>query len=169
MGKSCISPVRTIPTCVGTTRDAESPGRNYPDHPHVRGDNFLKRAVSTGTSGPSPRAWGQHRARRMSFEQARTIPTCVGTTDGSAMFCGVPPDHPHVRGDNCGAKGSGKSQGGPSPRAWGQRLHHLPRHLSERTIPTCVGTTAAQREAEKVKADHPHVRGDNKHRARHRT
>ena len=50
---------------------------------------------------------------------------------------------------------------GSPPRAWGRRLEHRCALAEYRLTPTCVGTTAAPRVAEREATAHPHVRGDD--------
>src|SRR5439155_686261 len=51
--------VRTIPTRVGKTRRRRPGSAFRSDHPHTRGENALRLCFMTGTSGPSPHAWGK--------------------------------------------------------------------------------------------------------------
>src|ERR1035438_9240342 len=49
---------------------------------------------------------------------------------------------------------------GPSPRGWGILHPRAHPDRGERTIPTRVGNTRAQRDAEGEKSDHPHAGGE---------
>ncbi len=53
------SGVRFTPTCVGTIVIFQPFQPVYPVHPHVRGDNWIRRIRRTGRCGSPPRAWGQ--------------------------------------------------------------------------------------------------------------
>ncbi len=71
---------RTIPTRVGRTPDNHKNGDANPDHPHARGENIGQHGPRDEIVGPSPRAWGEPSAIRVSLCYARTIPTRVGRT-----------------------------------------------------------------------------------------
>ncbi len=65
-GKRCAHDLyhrlrRTIPTCVGKTVGNDHAHLQSRDHPHVRGENDAPMTSTTGSGGPSPRAWGKHR------------------------------------------------------------------------------------------------------------
>ena len=68
--------------------------------------------------------------------------------------------HPHVRGDYAPPIPHLDPLSGPSPRAWGLQVAPPRRWGFSRSIPTCVGTTAAARPSPRRPAVHPHVRGD---------
>jgi hypothetical protein len=46
----------------------------------VRGDHWAAWAMTTLSSGSSPRAWGPRATNMKTYEKFRFIPTCVGTT-----------------------------------------------------------------------------------------
>ncbi len=69
--------------------------------------------------------------------------------------------HPHVRGDNTAVSPADVSTSGPPPRAWGQPIDAVVGVATERSTPTCVGTTRARRSTHMALEVHPHVRGDN--------
>ena len=138
-----VAPLRSIPTCVGTTRG------HWP--------------MREMRSGPSPRAWGLRIQHPLPGGAGRSIPTCVGTMCGRRGGMCAPSVHPHVRGDyarprsrpprearsipacvgTTRANESGRCwPSGPSPRAWGLRPLSL-----QGGAPTV----------------HPHVRGDYVH------
>src|SRR5690606_422411 len=71
---------RLTPTCVGrTTRRSGRSGRR-PAHPHMRGEDRLRRCSDANTFGSPPHAWGGHTARSAPHIRARLTPTCVGRT-----------------------------------------------------------------------------------------
>mgnify|MGYP001168673808 CR=1 FL=1 len=91
-------PGRSIPTCVGLTRAVCSTDSGVTVHPHVRGAHRTPFVGWFAITGPSPRAWGSHRARPRRACPRRSIPTCVGLTAGGQRR-GLPGAvHPHVRG-----------------------------------------------------------------------
>ena len=158
---SSVPPLRTIPTRVGSTPDAQKSPRS--------------------TSGPSPRAWGALLPHMKPAHDQRTIPTRVGSTVEIGNNFRFLPDHPHARGehyfpariretmtDHPHARGEhetvlafGPRNLGPSPRAWGSRRNVRHSFDRQRTIPTRVGSTLTVASSEYVCADHPHARGEH--------
>ncbi len=91
--------VRAIPTCVGTTPWPSTAPQTTPGHPHVRGDYTKPVHLTSGTHGPSPRAWGLRWGWAWRCPPPWAIPTCVGTTLKKACHRAIRSGHPHVRGD----------------------------------------------------------------------
>ena len=50
---------RIIPTCVGKTAIWSARSSRLSDHPHVRGENLLRKVLRLREIGSSPRAWGK--------------------------------------------------------------------------------------------------------------
>ncbi len=90
----------------------------------------------------------------------RSIPTCVGTTRSLVGPSTTMSVHPHVRGDYGIGRGDGGRVGGPSPRAWGLLRNLDGAKGTQRSIPTCVGTTIWHMGRKQSRPVHPHVRGD---------
>ena len=74
-------------------------GLAIPVHPHVRGDYGGRSRRGVARTGPSPRAWGLLVRTVARHPDARSIPTCVGTTRGHTPTPWGRAVHPHVRGD----------------------------------------------------------------------
>ena len=130
-------------------------------HPHVRGDDGLPWVRSRPSFGPPPRAWGRHGAGRRAERRQRSTPTCVGMTTCPAPSATAQAVHPHLRGDDAYRVWSFAGGFGPSPRAWGRRSLVTVQGVSQRSTPTCVGTTDAREPTASVMPVHPHVRGDD--------
>ena len=77
---------RNIPTCVGKTSAVTPAAWRTAEHPHVRGENWLKVAAIWSLVGTSPRAWGKPFALLEFDGLPRNIPTCVGKTI-EVRFC----------------------------------------------------------------------------------
>ena len=113
--------------------------------------------------GPSPRAWGSHDQKPHAARGNRSIPTCVGLTRSRWRAATGAWVHPHVRGAH-GAGHRGPDLGeGPSPRAWGSLTSPIGLVVGARSIPTCVGLTAAGTRVPPTHAVHPHVRGAHRY------
>ena len=155
-----LSHARFIPTCVGNTREDIQERVFSPVHPHVRGEYGMGHCAVVRRHGSSPRAWGIPVETAQSIKSQRFIPTCVGNTSKESRKCGMPPVHPHVRGEYVWFLKMVIRCNGSSPRAWGIRLRPDELKAKLRFIPTCVGNTANQGIAHTAKAVHPHVRGE---------
>ena len=150
---------RSIPTCVGLTRQP-SPARSRSTvHPHVRGAHGERIRGSTVRVGPSPRAWGSLEQPLVFGVVGRSIPTCVGLTVRAAFLTQDEAVHPHVRGAHTRGRVVSSGERGPSPRAWGSRSGPRGRECRWRSIPTCVGLTHPGTRGSHLRAVHPHVRG----------
>ena len=131
----------TIPACAGRTTARTARSRSASDHPRVRGEHLMAANLTTGESGPSPRARGARREHQSADVQTRTIPACAGSTSDQVTACRAAGDHPRVRGEHSVDYGADARGVGPSPRARGAR--DPPGQLGEqlRTIPACAGST----------------------------
>ena len=83
--------LRFIPTGVGST---SRPGR-CAVHPHGRGEQRVRLTISSGSSGPSPRAWGAVAGRDGSQGAGGFIPTHVGTRPRHRLQLPSCVVHPH--------------------------------------------------------------------------
>ena len=138
-----VTQARFIPTCVGNTRSREYAEKNYPVHPHVRGEYQISTLQKDVNSGSSPRAWGIRWELVEPLYDERFIPTCVGNTQQGCKVSARPTVHPHVRGEYSHKAADGLVFDGSSPRAWGIPQMPSPPNSKRRFIPTCVGNTAA--------------------------
>ena len=100
--------------------------------------------------------------------QARTfrplvglIPTYAGNTSGTPASWPHYPAHPHVCGEHLRHGATWWMLSGSSPRVWGAREHTLLAACGQRLIPTCVGSTACQKDSPPITSAHPHVCGEH--------
>ena len=132
---------RTTPACAGRTSCWG--GRTAPctDHPRLRGENGRRPGSASCGSGPPPPARGElHRPGR-SPRAVRTTPACAGRTPSDRPPAPAKPDHPRLRGENCGCPYWGGAACGPPPPARGERSRGLSRRPRGRTTPACAGRT----------------------------
>ena len=92
---------------------------------------------------------------------ARLIPTCVGSTSGSASMRSVWSAHPHVCGEHSAVLRHIASGCGSSPRVWGARAYKYWAVSMIRLIPTCVGSTGTLPLGGLARSAHPHVCGEH--------
>jgi len=132
---------RNIPTRVGKTHRRVCPSARYPEHPHARGENWIKAKIQPSRRGTSPRAWGKRFFLRQWRQQCRNIPTRVGKTLCSSGRQCERTEHPHARGENRNVLDKSKRKLGTSPRAWGKHFDYCGVTDTNRNIPTRVGKT----------------------------
>jgi len=75
---------RSIPTRVGKTREIRQTRRRSAEHPHACGENEQGGIRTVHHNGASPRVWGKRAKYGKRAVEARSIPTRVGKTIGSA-------------------------------------------------------------------------------------
>ncbi len=150
----------TIPTCAGSSPSPRRRSCCAGDHPHVRGEQVLRRGGDQVARGPSPRARGAEIGDVADRVVLGTIPTCAGSSRGPRAAGGVDRDHPHVRGEQSTSLATWTFGRGPSPRARGAGSTRPPARRPRWTIPTCAGSRAGGSAAPARCWDHPHVRGE---------
>ncbi len=153
-------PLRFTPTCVGTATPSNRTRRVGTVHPHVRGDGISNVNAAIAAYGSPPRAWGRPVSTRAPGPPNRFTPTCVGTASGLSSLVGLPPVHPHVRGDGRFLDRRHVISLGSPPRAWGRQVHDGHNGGPTRFTPTCVGTASPVGWFWSSISVHPHVRGD---------
>ena len=99
-GNDVVDRGRTISTGVGKTLTLKASHDRCSDHPHGRGENWIRRKNKFAAVGPSPRAWGKLISDKLIKLVNRTIPTGVGKTLYLTNNVSYVPDHPHGRGEN---------------------------------------------------------------------
>ena len=154
--------LRNIPTRVGETARIASTDRRFAEHPHACGGNQVVSTLPGSASGTSPRVWGKHRLDPFAPFLHRNIPTRVGETICSAVYCSAIAEHPHACGGNGSPLSAAGVRIGTSPRVWGKQLQSHPACTGIRNIPTRVGETAFPKLFEDRVAEHPHACGGNK-------
>jgi len=152
---------RNTPACAGTTRPSRStPGRGA-EHPRVRGDDPGADPLLRGVPGTPPRARGRRRRASGGRPWPGNTPACAGTTGRRPTWCGPPPEHPRVRGDDRRGRSPPMARLGTPPRARGRRARDRDRIARCRNTPACAGTTGWTTAGCTPQAEHPRVRGDD--------
>ena len=159
---ACHCVHRIIPTRVGTSERSLNRNSKNRDHPHACGDKNMGSMHLDGTSGSSPRVWGQEVCFLCDELSEGIIPTRVGTSLLYLPIYYTVQDHPHACGDKVNFKFGFSDSLGSSPRVWGQDAHFSDFHLHLRIIPTRVGTSPMTLPFLSVLKDHPHACGDKK-------
>ena len=104
--------------------------------------------------------WGQGTKSTCNQNNLRIIPTRVGTRNGEHAEIYRQWDHPHACGDKFKYVRAIIYDTGSSPRVWGQAGEEKKMDITQRIIPTRVGTRRTGRSTERRTQDHPHACGD---------
>ena len=89
-----------IPACAGSTTPPRTRRARSRDHPRMRGEHDLARAVKNVTSGSSPHARGALVEHVFAARQIGIIPACAGSTISKRREHEVRRDHPRMRGEH---------------------------------------------------------------------
>ena len=116
----CVQGHGIIPTRVGTRAINNNTIALNQDHPHACGDKPVLDIATKSRRGSSPRVWGQAHLRQGNRRLQRIIPTRVGTSCRTELFCRRFRDHPHACGDKSYVCDIISAKLGSSPRVWGQ-------------------------------------------------
>ena len=130
-------------------------------HPHVRGEDQIRREVQGQQEETPPRAWGRHHEKTKDRKNYRNTPTCVGKTSPVSSSSSSKKKHPHVRGEDTKVSNIFDFSEETPPRAWGRLEAAADRKASVRNTPTCVGKTASWQNCGNLGKKHPHVRGED--------
>ena len=130
------------------------------DHPHACGDKYEIACYFLLISGSSPRVWGQADFVLLYTDVAGIIPTRVGTSVSILKYSERKKDHPHACGDKYSYKSKAGQAQGSSPRVWGQVTPPFFVIITQRIIPTRVGTSGFGKKSKAQAEDHPHACGD---------
>ena len=152
---------RFIPTCVGSMRRCNRGVRQWPVHPHLRGEHINCEVRNVDTGGSSPPAWGALRNMEFLLFLLRFIPTCVGSMARRINSSMKSPVHPHLRGEHVIKRELVDIWRGSSPPAWGACQIPLGSGRPFRFIPTCVGSICSSAGATGSGPVHPHLRGEH--------
>ena len=110
------------------------------DHPHAYGDKCVQSCCHKAVIGSSPRVWGQVQCTAFNGRCNRIIPTRMGTRLLWCNRCFLHRDHPHAYGDKPESAPPDWRDKGSSPRVWGQADLTQYLAVSQRIIPTRMGT-----------------------------
>ena len=153
---------RFIPTGVGNTPYQKTCCCWSAVHPHGRGEHRFRPRRSRIPHGSSPRAWGTPTSAGHRVHGHRFIPTGVGNTPARCSGASVQRVHPHGRGEHAQVINPAAVAVGSSPRAWGTRCAQCRIVEQHRFIPTGVGNTQSVRIRRRLRAVHPHGRGEHR-------
>ena len=145
---------------MGTSQAMRAATYRERDHPHAYGDKLVLIYGISLIAGSSPRVWGQDMFFKLLHWAIWIIPTRMGTRqyfDKRRCKCR---DHPHAYGDKWLNLYGKNMDWGSSPRVWGQVDSDFTVDLSDRIIPTRMGTSDSPHFSQFVIKDHPHAYGD---------
>ncbi len=114
-----ISGCWITPTCVGNTMIESYKENDFEDHPHLRGEYYLRDQEGQERVGSPPLAWGIQFMRKYFNWTDGITPTCVGNTHCTDGWSGRRRDHPHLRGEYWLSDRALFPKLGSPPLAWG--------------------------------------------------
>jgi len=153
--------IRITPACAGSTRWSSGTPATRADHPRLRGEHAINRALPQGVTGSPPPARGARRARRARREPRRITPACAGSTASAGMRPLARADHPRLRGEHTRACVTVGALIGSPPPARGAHQRERRRGGGVRITPACAGSTHVLVWALVDRADHPRLRGEH--------
>ena len=105
--------------------------------------------------------WGTHTPIQYQAVKLRFIPTHVGNTNISFLWCRLSTAHPHACGEHLSTLAIASFVCGSSPRMWGTHPSCFLLLPAKRFIPTHVGNTRLFCTAATRLAVHPHACGEH--------
>ena len=111
---------RNTPTCVGKTRPFVRIHSSGEKHPHVRGEDNLRKNVRQRNGETPPHAWGRRKPPLEISPLLRNTPTCVGKTHSLPNSLIMKWKHPHMRGEDSFMAGDMLCALETPPHAWGR-------------------------------------------------
>ncbi len=153
--------VGNTPTCVGKTDLDLTYRAHHQKHPHLRGEDVVKRHADVVVPETPPPAWGRLPTYRACQLLSGNTPTCVGKTQTQDEFSFSGQKHPHLRGEDLQYLTGGLGSRETPPPAWGRLNRGAEPQIVPGNTPTCVGKTPKDRVALLSPRKHPHLRGED--------
>ena len=157
----CFMSSRFTPTRVGKIISPVRMPVASSVHPHTRGENGTLDRWPAAPSGSPPHAWGKLPKTGNAEVDLRFTPTRVGKMHDATLPAWEGTVHPHTRGENCAAAGTGRRHAGSPPHAWGKFSCAVPPRILRRFTPTRVGKMPRCGHMRQMFPVHPHTRGEN--------
>jgi hypothetical protein len=110
--------------------------------------------------GITPVCAGRAGPRRQRRRNLRITPACAGSRHGRPGGRPTRWDHPRVRGEQTGGRGSQSALPGSPPRSRGAGLYRDPEPVERRITPACAGSSKTRSRRSPTGRDHPRVRGE---------
>ena len=150
-----------IPACAGNTPRSRPTVVVCRDHPRMRGEHPLLRAVHIPIQGSSPHARGTHDGRIAGRYRDGIIPACAGNTSVGGFTIRGFGDHPRMRGEHHVGERVHEGRAGSSPHARGTHSSFLRCLKGLGIIPACAGNTEPLYLRRPDVSDHPRMRGEH--------
>ncbi len=152
---------RFIPASAGNTSNALFSSSLRAVHPRERGEHRLTYAITSPSSGSSPRARGTQVLTRFKYCLMRFIPASAGNTIVIKRPWICRAVHPRERGEHDERNQIERWRIGSSPRARGTLLRCGGLLNRRRFIPASAGNTFRVFDAPSSSAVHPRERGEH--------
>ena len=149
------------PACAGTTSNSSVVSGSIRDHPRLRGNDMIMRTRKIFSVGSPPLA----RERQVYFLHftglERITPACAGTTYFWLLYQPPAQDHPRLRGNDLSDFSEETQDLGSPPLARERRKVIADVNPSTGITPACAGTTTLASWTQRIKWDHPRLRGND--------
>ena len=132
---------RITPACAGKTDNKHVSLRQARDHPRMRGEDQVYRAIKQG--------------------EGRITPACAGKTCPKCVFRAIMGDHPRMRGEDLCGYYVAVHCGGSPPHARGRPVVVGLAGQGAGITPACAGKTEALHRPGSRLRDHPRMRGED--------
>ena len=154
-------PSGITPACAGKTVWSIVLRVMYPDHPRMRGEDFLHSRNRKRGKGSPPHARGRQPMTSALRLRWGITPACAGKTPTPTNPTQPSPDHPRMRGEDPTTIPVWLSPAGSPPHARGRQLGRDLGSVGARITPACAGKTAQRVYREIEASDHPRMRGED--------
>ena len=131
--------LRITPACAGRRKLHHATKTTLWDHPRVRGEKRIHRAVVRLKAGSPPRARGEENPGGSRGSRVRITPACAGRRIIENFIGANSQDHPRVRGEKLSPDASLPYRLGSPPRARGEGRHKAVHRVGRGITPACAG------------------------------
>ena len=165
-GTRCAYPAspdrtRIIPASAGNTVPAPSACPTAWDHPRIRGEHSIARAMRCKKLGSSPHPRGTQVRGSREGESIGIIPASAGNTAEEPPFRIYMRDHPRIRGEHTTKSFLAAIYEGSSPHPRGTQRNAVLRRTAGGIIPASAGNTQGFHSLLLHQWDHPRIRGEH--------
>ena len=148
------------PACAGSTLTIWGMQQQFRDHPRLRGEYALIRALQVPMKGSPPLARGVPAENAKKLYSTGITPACAGSTIQRSEDSGEYRDHPRLRGEYLPVRSRSRPLQGSPPLARGVHHEDAEKRRIQGITPACAGSTLYDLFHSKPGRDHPRLRGE---------
>ena len=150
-----------IPAYAGSTSHLRSFMNSSWDHPRIRGEHESVKGKAVHQAGSSPHTRGALHFLDGEVYSAGIIPAYAGSTPRLAPHSRLGWDHPRIRGEHFPELFVRKRHKGSSPHTRGAHIPRSPLLSPSWIIPAYAGSTDSGHRTDRIRRDHPRIRGEH--------